>query len=152
VETNGANVVAFRLHSNMERAAVCKESVRYLTTLSVAVMRSISDAVVNSGTILAEETSPSPSLSTTNPTRKCGLKQYLLPNFSSSVLFVQKYYYKIRPFLTNDCVSRLRHRVNTSYVTSPLYSGHVHAILSRFFRYRFSSIGLKTSGREPRKI
>jgi hypothetical protein len=77
----------------MERAAVCEESMRYLTTLSVAGMWSVSDAVGNDGAIFAEENCPSPILSTTNPTWKCDLKQYLLTNFSSIVLFVQIYYY-----------------------------------------------------------
>ena len=92
METNGANVVAFRLHSNMERAAVCEESVRYLKT-SVTKTCSVTDAVGNGGTIFAEKTCPSPVLYTANPIRKCGLKQYLLSNYSSIVLFVQIYYY-----------------------------------------------------------
>ena len=67
--------------------------------LSVPNMCSVSYAVGNGETILAEETCPSPILSTTNPTWKCSLKQYLLPNFSSIVLFVQIYYCHYSPLL-----------------------------------------------------
>jgi hypothetical protein len=104
--TMGANIVAFRLHSNIERAAVCEESVRYLTTLSVGEMPSVNDAMGNGGTILA---------------RKLVLVPFCPPqiqhgNVASNSIFCRTsvllfYSYKftitiIRPCLTNDCMSR----------------------------------------------